>query len=232
MLWSAGQGLGKDGMGRSAPLPVLLLPSRRGLGGAEGQLPGGGGVKKRRRGGEKARRSKQRATQRAAKNAAADAQNALEMAEDAQGMFAFINKSLGDTSVAAMRLRGLQDQARSQGQGRFRDEPIGTSAPTTMLQVRKSAQGTHQAAAVSSSAAHGDSRKGLLQQQESLNAAQVQVQKLQQMMARNSGNKTLAPQIQAKLQEAQGQVISLEAHHARMRKTLSDKDAHKRWAKF
>jgi hypothetical protein len=58
------------------------------------------------------------------------------------------------------------------------------------------------------------------------------VARLQEMLQRNSRDKSLAVQIQGQLQQAAQQLRDATAQHAAASKSQSDKDAQKKWLKF
>lgn len=61
---------------------------------------------------------------------------------------------------------------------------------------------------------------------------QAQVQRLQEMAGRNKGNAGLAPQIAAKLKEAQAALDAARATARAAHKSVSSQEAARRWVKF
>lgn len=58
------------------------------------------------------------------------------------------------------------------------------------------------------------------------------MQQLTEMAARNKGNAGLAPQIASKLKEAQAELDAARGAARAAHKSVSDKEAAKRWVKF
>eukprot|EP00798_Chlamydomonas_sp_ICE-L_P020947 gene20947-27799_t len=106
MGYVSGNGLGASGSGISAPLEVTMLPSRRGLGGAEDLSKHGNGTKKKRK--RKSRKQREAAERLAEKEGHRDEVHRQEMRGGAPGLFAFINNQLGEQSEAAAKMKPLE----------------------------------------------------------------------------------------------------------------------------
>lgn len=61
---------------------------------------------------------------------------------------------------------------------------------------------------------------------------QVQIKALNEQLARNKDNKGLRTQIEANLARAQSYLGELTAQEDRATKALTQKEAHRKWAKF
>ncbi len=142
------------------------MPLRRGLGGSntkkhskDGDAAAGDGKrKKRRRGGERSRRKKHKADTAAAKQAQRSGQQQRELQTGDVGLFALINSQLGDGGEAAQKLEEA-------GFGNGRSSLLGSSAGVAdSKQVAAGSQAGKKAP---------PDRRGLLQQQDRVAAAQV-----------------------------------------------------------
>lgn len=208
----------------SAPLEVSILPGKRGLG-AEDTHSKDKSIKKkkRRRGGDRSRKQKHAAAARSAKQAVLDDQNRLEMETESEGLFAVINHTLSRGSQRASELRSVESGgARDTGAGQSGvvwDTGLGTAAAAASKATAGADRGS-------------EGRRGLLSQHDTVKEAQTKVQRLQEMLQRNRSNKAVAPQISAKLKEAQAELTAAKAEHTRMHQAVAQKEAQKKWMKF
>ncbi|MEW5314330.1 MAG: hypothetical protein WDW38_005838 [Sanguina aurantia] len=80
--------------------------------------------------------------------------------------------------------------------------------------------------------ASGSDRVGLVAHQHKVAGMKVQIKALNEQLARNKDNKGLRTQIEANLARAHTYLGELTAQEDRATKALTQKEAHKKWAKF
>eukprot|EP00879_Flechtneria_rotunda_P016901 GHRR01017692.1.p1 GENE.GHRR01017692.1~~GHRR01017692.1.p1 ORF type:complete len:266 (+),score=124.66 GHRR01017692.1:140-937(+) len=233
MGYMRGRGLGKAGSGINAPIEINMLPTRKGLGAEHKhkahKAHGTSNSKnnQRNRGGERTRRRKAAAARHATKAAIGERQAALEAATGSEGLFAFINHSLGHRSEAADRLRDA-----GSNKGGSKQQQSGGAAALASAAAGASIGGSHRGRHRKQKTAQAPDRKGLVGSHEDLAAAKARVMQLTAMLERNKGNKGLAPQIEAKLAVAKRALDAAAAQHRHMHKAVADKEAADKWAKF
>ncbi|KAF8068194.1 zinc finger CCCH domain-containing protein 18 [Scenedesmus sp. PABB004] len=222
MGYRRGDGLGKAGRGIAEPLSVAVLPSKRGLGSApKHKARGTGKHAGRSRGGERTRRRRAAAAAQQAAEAEGEQQQRLELATGGEGLFAFLNHSLGDGSEAADRLR----EAGVYGGAAAPPPATGGAAALAAAAAAASAGGGGGGPRQPRQPAPAADRQGLVSSHDDVAAAKARVEQLAAMLARNKSNKGLAPQIQRKLDEARRGLNAAAAAHKQLRRAVAGNDA-------
>eukprot|EP00897_Mesotaenium_endlicherianum_P006032 jgi/Mesen1/5457/ME000273S04696 len=234
-----GMGLGSSGQGIVDPVLVRAFPSRRSLDyigndgggegargdGREGEEEGAHPAKKRRRGGERSRR-------RAHAAAKAEAKAEEEKEEDAApNVFDFINVQLaarlGDGLHSVDKWGasyGDEVESKSAGGPVGREKPVG--------KTRRSHDQTGGPSNGDAAKKEGSDRRALVAQAEELNERRVKVARLEEMAARNKGDRVMHAAVMRKLEESRRALAKAEGAHASSQAAVQQKERTTKWMKF
>ncbi|GLI66982.1 hypothetical protein VaNZ11_011078 [Volvox africanus] len=235
MGYVRGQGLGRRGQGTVAAPEVLLLPERKGLGAADKERvrrvggDGGSGAGTKLHGGVEKRRSKRGGVRQkrkraiiASREARREVREQEEGAAGGDGLFGFINSSLGDSSAAA----------------RIRKAQVSVAGIAAAAAAAPSTAGAAAIACAVAAASGGSrtqrppDRQGLMTHHDNVAAIQTKMSRLQEMLGRHKDNRGLRAQIEAQIRIVQAELAAAQSAAARASKAISDKDVEKKWLKF
>ena len=224
MGYVKGEGLGAAGRkGIIDPVECVLLPNRRGLGGAKIQTSKGvRKCKKQSRGGERSRNKKKAAARREEREAKRDAESSAEARDGpgaSAGLFSFINHRLGDNSAAAAKIKEAERSlAKPATVDRFGSLASSAQTGGTKKEGKEAVDA---------------SRRHLMQHEDVISAKQAKVQHFQAMLRRNKGNQTLVGQIEETLRLAVDDLEASKAERTRIQKSIEGKESSSKfWGKF
>ncbi|KAK9859798.1 hypothetical protein WJX84_001592 [Apatococcus fuscideae] len=243
-------GLGRTLAGSQAPLEVRLQKPGAGLGSDVGEIATGTGkAAGKKRGGERARKRKHADRARADRAEAWREADAAEAEAGVPSMFSFINNSLGGGSEAAALKRRQHGAFATRSEAPVELFPGHAPSGADPLAQNHANGASHRASSGeqpggskyfgASTGSKGGKPKGsqhdgraLLAQQEHVAGLLQKVARLQQMGARNAGDRVISSQVGYKLKQAQAQLAAAEAAAASSSQAVHAKDAQKKWLKF
>eukprot|EP00887_Chlorella_sp_A99_P006418 scaffold3.g6418.t1 len=214
-----GGGLGRRQQGIAAALEASRLKPRAGLGVDAGQagVKEGGPRKKRKRSGRERRRGRAAQAAFEAREAQRQRQHAVELETGNVGLFAILDKAIGDRSQAhavARRQRGDPEEPPAGGGG--------AAAAGTKKVALKANDG-----------------RSLAAQQDQLASLREKVQRLEQMAQRQRNDAVLGPQVERPrgmvrraLADARGRLARAEKEHSSAHAAVQQKRVLDRMTKF